>query len=165
MKTELNKVLRLTDALKIRLTDSDLNGVLMQARLTPYDFEVLTSELETIDEDSLASQVIADFDELSNASKLELHAASQDALTDEQKHEITKGYIDSLWSKSAKDKPLLEELHEMLESELDTQEPLRTRIFNLADLLASIGGELESESPDLVKIQKWIKNAELTEAE
>lgn len=147
-------ILRLLDAIK---DSQDFQNIILQARLTENDFSDLVqdySEVETISDK--VDYLLNNFEKLDNAAIEGLHLACYESLDANKRHEIAKKYIESLWSKSAKDRPLMRDLHEMLETELDTQEPLRNRIYNLTDTLDSIKSELQDETPDYTKIIKWI---------
>jgi hypothetical protein len=152
MKT-INTTLSLIDSIKFKLNESDLNALLTQARMTEHDLDTLTQDLEDIDESKLVDYILENFSELTKADIKGLQAACFGMLDANEKHEMMREYIDSLWSKSTKDKHLMLELHEMLESELDTQAPMRDKIYDLTDTLESTLDELNNENPDI----EWIK--------
>ena len=156
MKTQ-DKTLRLFDALKNKLSAQDFASVLTNARLTDRDFEALEAEIESQDQIENCIDLIKE-ESLEPEQSNDLVKFLFSELTTAQKHEIAKDYISNLWVKSSGDKILMNELHEMLECDLDTKEPLNVKIYNLKDTLGSVLDELEKEAPDLTKIKKWINN-------
>ena len=157
--TTQSSLLRLLDALTDKLDTQTLSNLLTQARLTDYDFEMLKSEIENFSmKDSAVDYILENEGLLDEADNKELYRMSVNCLTGSQKFEAMKDYLDTLTTASKSDKAQMLELHEILEIQLDTSEPLRNKIYNLTDTMGSVLDELESESPDYAKVIKWLKS-------
>jgi len=159
MNNTKDQVLRLLDAITDKLDSQTLSSILTQARLTDYDFEVLKDEIDTFSmKDSAVDYILENAGLLDDADNKGLYTMSVNCLTDSQKFEAMKDYLYTLTPASKSDKAQMLELHEILESQLDTSEAARTKIYNLTDTMGSVLDELESESPNYAKVIKWLKS-------